>query len=171
MNIKSAGLTAFLLTLFFIVALLGLIFPKVSLAQTLDDCLQDCVDQFNDPGCMDACYVQYGGGSGGGGGGTGGPSGEFNNLDQLLGRACEILQYVFAVLIFLSIAMGLYAGFLYATSSGDPEKIKKSNHILLYAAIALAVGILARSFPWIVSGLFLDVDPTGPGISSLKSSC
>ena len=164
MNIRSAGLTGFLLTLFFIVTLLGLILPKVSLAQTLDDCLQDCVDQFDDPGCMDACYVQYGGG------GAGGSSGEFNNLDQLLGRACEILQYVFAVLIFLSIVMGLYAGFLYITSSGDPEKTKKSNHILLYAAIALAVAIFARSFPWIVSGLFLDA-ATGPGISSLRSSC
>lgn len=100
-----------------------------------------------------------------------GMSTQYNSTEDLLNRACELLGYVFSVLVFASIAMGLYAGFLYVTSSGDPEKAKKSNRILLYASIAIALAIIARGFPWMVSKIILQADPTGPGISNIKSKC
>jgi hypothetical protein len=67
---------------------------------------------------------------------------------------CTILNYVFTGLIILAILFVLIAAFRYLTAGGDPEKVKSASKTLIYAAVAVAVGILAQAIPIIV-GNFL----------------
>jgi len=49
-----------------------------------------------------------------------------------------------------SVAMGLYAGFLYLTSRGDPRKTQEAAKTLSYTIIGIAVSVLAFSIISIV---------------------
>ncbi len=44
-----------------------------------------------------------------------------------------------------SVAMGMYAGFLFMTSQGDPEKSKKATSAIVFTVIGIAVAVLAFS--------------------------
>src|SRR5690242_5782849 len=67
---------------------------------------------------------------------------------------CQLLNYAFYGLILLAIVFVLIAAFKYLTAQGDPEKVKSASKTLIYAAVAVAVGILAQAIPLIV-GSFL----------------
>ncbi len=43
------------------------------------------------------------------------------------------------------------AAFGYLTAAGDPEKVKNASHRLLYAVIAVAVGLMAYGIPTLVN--------------------
>ena len=89
-------------------------------------------------------------------------SAQYGTIDDLLRRLCVVVGYVFAVLIFLAIVFVIYAAFLYLTAAGDPEKVKKANATILYAAIGIAIAILAKFLPSIVAGLMgTSVNPYG----------
>jgi len=45
----------------------------------------------------------------------------------------------------VSVAMGLYAGFLYLTSRGSPEQVKKATKAFVFTIIGIAVSILSFS--------------------------
>jgi len=49
-----------------------------------------------------------------------------------------------------SVFMGMYAGFLFMTSGGDPEKSKKATTAIIFTVIGIAVSILAFSIISIV---------------------
>ena len=53
-----------------------------------------------------------------------------------------------------SVAMGLYSGFLYMTSRGDPEQVKKASKAFVFTIIGVAVTILAFSIISIVEALY-----------------
>lgn len=78
---------------------------------------------------------------------------QYNTVSDVLNRLCTIVGYVFAVLIFLTIVFVIYAAFMYMTAAGDPEKVKKANATILYAAIGLAIAILAKYLPNIVANI------------------
>jgi hypothetical protein len=61
-----------------------------------------------------------------------------------------VVGWMFTFLVVLSIVFILIAAFKYLTASGDPEKVKSASHTLIYAVIAVAVGLLARGVPLIV---------------------
>ena len=75
------------------------------------------------------------------------------SVGGLIGILCNILGWAFVILILLAIVFVIVAAFRYLSASGDPEKIKKANYTLLYAAVAVAVGILAKGVPLIVSSI------------------
>ncbi|MDO8515902.1 MAG: hypothetical protein Q7S28_01480 [bacterium] len=60
------------------------------------------------------------------------------------------IDWVFYFLMILAVAFILFAAYVYLTSGGEPDRVKKANHMLLYAAIAVAVGILATTIPFLV---------------------
>ena len=80
----------------------------------------------------------------------------FNDVTNILGT---FMSWIFTILIFLAVIFVLYAAWLYLTAAGEPEKVSKANKTLLYAAIAVAVAILARSLP----GLVGTIVGTSPG--------
>lgn len=51
------------------------------------------------------------------------------------------------------VIMFLYAGFLFLSATGKPEKLTKAKVALLYAMIGVVVGILAFSAQNIIKGV------------------
>lgn len=91
-------------------------------------------------------------------------SGAPRSILTLLQTLCRIVGWAFAVLMFLAVIMVIYAAFLYLTAAGDPEKVKKANATILYAAIAIAVALLAKFLPDIVaSTIDVNINSYGGG--------
>ena len=63
--------------------------------------------------------------------------------------------FVFAIAVPVSILMFVYAGFLFMTSSGSPEKIKKAKEVLLFAVLGLGLAILAESLVLVIKSFLL----------------
>lgn len=69
----------------------------------------------------------------------------------LITAACRLAGWMFAFLIIVAIIFVIIAAYRYLTASGDPEKITKANQMLVYAAVAIIVGVIARGLPFIVA--------------------
>lgn len=70
------------------------------------------------------------------------PIQSFSDVQRILITATS---WLFTILIILAVIFILIAAFRYLTAAGDPEKVKKANHSLIYAAIAIAVALLSRA--------------------------
>jgi len=66
---------------------------------------------------------------------------------------CPIAGYMFYILIGLSTIMILYAGFQYITAGGDSEKVGDATKTITYAAVGIAVALIAKAFPNIVASI------------------
>lgn len=82
------------------------------------------------------------------------PKDLFTQPSQVVEFFCGALVWMFWGLIVLSVAMALVAGYRYVTSSGEPEKVSTAGKTLLYAAIGIAVALLAKGFPSLVGSFF-----------------
>ena len=80
--------------------------------------------------------------------------------DSIVNFFCYTLGWLFWGLIVLSVIMVLVAGYYYVTSAGNPEKAGKANKTLLYAAIGIAVAIIAKGVPILVAS-FIAPSATG----------
>jgi len=79
------------------------------------------------------------------------PTPPINTTGDLTRFLCTLLLWVFWALIVLAVLFALIAAYRYVTSSGEPEKRSKANKTLLYAAIAVAVAIIAVGVPDLIS--------------------
>jgi len=84
------------------------------------------------------------------------PYAHITTVQGVLDYVCIIYGWLFYFLIGLVIIFIVLAAYRYLTSAGDPEKVKSATNTLLYAAIAVAVALLAWGIPRIV-GDFLGV--------------
>lgn len=85
---------------------------------------------------------------------TGNAPAPYTNINQITGNAgiiCTIINWIFWLLIVLTVIFVLRAAFSYLTAAGDPEKVKGAGTMLLYAAIAVVVALIAKGFPLIIS--------------------
>ena len=82
------------------------------------------------------------------------------NIQQLVNLICKAFGYMFYGLIALSIIMVVVAGFNYVTAGDNAEKVSKANKMILYAAIGIAVALLAKGIPLIVAN-FLGASTSG----------
>ncbi len=80
---------------------------------------------------------------------------------------CGALVWMFWGLVALSVAMFLVGGYLYATSAGDAEKVGRATKTLTYAAIGVAVALIARGIP-ILIGSFLG---SADAVNAARSVC
>jgi hypothetical protein len=84
-----------------------------------------------------------GGGAGGGGGKygleavSGLPKGEISDV------IIRIVQYVLGLVGVVLFAMLIYGGFMYMTSAGNEEQIKKAKNVLTYAIIGIVIIAMA----------------------------
>lgn len=67
--------------------------------------------------------------------------------------ACGAAEWVFAAAMILSIVFVLLAGIQYMRSGGDPGKVKEATSKLVYAAIGVAVALVAFTFPSLIGTL------------------
>lgn len=75
------------------------------------------------------------------------------SITGVFALVCTIFGYLFYVLVLATIFFVIMAAFKYLTAAGDPEKVKAANQQLLFAAVAIVVGILARVLPGIAASL------------------
>ena len=79
---------------------------------------------------------------------------------------CNIIAAMFWILIVVSVIMILIAAFQYVLAGDDTEKTTKARKTLTYAAVGIAVALLATGFPSIIASVF------GPSVNiSVTSAC
>ncbi len=79
---------------------------------------------------------------------------------------CNIVSWFFWIVIVISVIMILYAAYTYVTAASDQEKTSKARRTLTYAAVGIAVAVIAAGFPAIVSSII----PNEPNVS-LMDTC
>ncbi len=62
-----------------------------------------------------------------------------------------IVRWVYVIFFIIAVLFIIFAAFTYLTAGGDPEKTNKAKNQLIYAAVAIAVALLAVGFQSIVS--------------------
>ncbi len=75
------------------------------------------------------------------------------DIAGVLGILCNILNYVFGLLMITALVFVLVAAFYYLTSSGEPEKVSTANKTLTWAAVAIVVALFAKGFPFIIASV------------------
>jgi hypothetical protein len=64
-----------------------------------------------------------------------------------------VLRIIFTVLMIAAIGFILYAAFKYLTAMGDPGKVAEAHKALLWAAVAIAVALVATGVRAIVESI------------------
>lgn len=77
----------------------------------------------------------------------------FGSANAIVGQMCNAASWIFAAAIILSIVAALLAAIKYIGSSGDPAKVKEATHRLIFAAVGVAVALVAFFLPGIVASL------------------
>ena len=75
------------------------------------------------------------------------------SFEGFIGIFNRLINWIFTILLILAIVFILMAAFRYLTAAGDDEKIKKAHTALIYAVVAIAVGLLAQGIRFIVGQL------------------
>lgn len=82
------------------------------------------------------------------------PTNIITTPSEVVALLCTIFNWMFWFLIVISSIMVLVAGYTYATSNGDSEKVQKATKTITYAALGVVAALLAKVFPEIVGSLF-----------------
>ena len=69
---------------------------------------------------------------------------------SVMGSLGNIADWIFYILIGVSVLFIVIAGIEYVTASGDPEKIKAAGQKVLYALIGIIVAALAKGLVLLV---------------------
>lgn len=72
---------------------------------------------------------------------------------DVLNIMCMFAVYFFYAVIIITVIMVVWAAFLYVTAGDNTEKTTKARRTLTYAAVGIAVSLLAVGFPNIIEGL------------------
>ncbi len=83
-----------------------------------------------------------------------------NNLGSDL--FCPIINWMFWVLLAIAVIMVMWAAYTYLTAQDDTEKVYKATKTLTYAAVAIAVGLIAKGFPNLIMSIFPDSSASSP---------
>lgn len=75
------------------------------------------------------------------------------NVCDIFNLVRQLAQYLLVLLIILAVVFVIMAAFKYVTASGDAEKVKTANRQILYAVVAIVVGLFAAVLPTIVSSV------------------
>ena len=77
-----------------------------------------------------------------------------DNPESLWGIGFAIIEILLRVGGIIAFCFIIYGGFLFVTSQGDPEGIKKARTTVLNAVIGVAISILASSIVIFIAGKF-----------------
>lgn len=74
---------------------------------------------------------------------TGGP-GSPGCINSFTGLLTQITTYILNIIGGLAVIMFIWAGILFVTSAGDPSKITKARHVVIYAIIGIAIALAGK---------------------------
>jgi len=74
---------------------------------------------------------------------------------ELLDRIALIGNWVFAIFLALSIIYIILAAFQFVTGGGNPEQVSAARQKLIYAAVGIAIALLAAGFDDILRSILV----------------
>ena len=109
------------------------------------------------PFTTDVSNVGGGGGTGGGGGGGGGSFINIQltnplNANSLQEAIDDLINILFVLAFGIAPVLLIWAGFLILFKSDDAKERNKARNIILWVLIGLAVIVLAKTLPAVISG-------------------
>lgn len=78
------------------------------------------------------------------------PVSPITGVDDFVDILCYITDVIFTISIVIAIIFGIVAGYRYMTSGGETEKVSSAHKTLTYAAVGVAVAIIAVGVPTLV---------------------
>lgn len=72
------------------------------------------------------------------------------NPAQITGLFNEILFWFSAIFWIAAVGFVFYAAYLYLTAGGDTERVKRAQKQLMYAVIAIVIGLMAQGLPALI---------------------
>lgn len=69
---------------------------------------------------------------------------EGTGIDQVIAIINTLSLWLLYGLLVLAGLFIVYAAYLYLTAAGDPEKVKSASNVIIYAVVAIGVGLLSR---------------------------
>ena len=81
------------------------------------------------------------------------PNSPIQNISDIIGVVNFLLRLVFTLFLIVAIFYVLKAGFMYLKAEGDPGKVSKASNQLIYAAVAVAVSLVAFGIRSIVENV------------------
>ena len=66
-----------------------------------------------------------------------------------------IVKWTYVIFFIIAVLFLILAAYNYLTAQGDPEKVKNVHNQLIYAAIAVAVALIAVSFDLIIKNFII----------------
>lgn len=76
--------------------------------------------------------------------------GRVSTVGSLVDTVRFIVRWVYIIFFVIAVLMILFAAFTYLTAAGNEEKVKKARDSIIYAAVAVAVALLAVGFEQII---------------------
>ena len=80
----------------------------------------------------------------------------FDNLQELIEA---IAIFVFRLALIIAPIMLIYAGFLFITSSGEPEKVRKAKNVFVYTLIGLVIVLTAWGLVAVIESVLQSSSP------------
>ena len=78
------------------------------------------------------------------------PVGRISTVGSLVDTVRFVVRWVYIIFFIVAVLMILSAAFTYLTAAGNEEKVKKARDMIIYAAVAVAVALLAVGFEQII---------------------
>ena len=78
------------------------------------------------------------------------PIRSFDDVIKVLQKA---LQWFATAFWIFAVGGSLYAGFIYLTAAGAPDRIQKAKKQMIYVVIAIIIGLLAYGLPTILKNI------------------
>lgn len=91
-----------------------------------------------------------GGGQPVGGGGTPGELQNFLSANTFQDLITNVIGFLQKLLIPISTIMIIYAGYLFLTSSGNPEKLKSARQALFWAVVGIAIILIGSGITLVI---------------------
>ena len=68
----------------------------------------------------------------------------------LLNSLYNVTNWIFFFFLAIAILIGVLAGYMFMTATGDPGKVEKARNLLMYMVIGLIVAAVAKVIPTLV---------------------
>ena len=78
---------------------------------------------------------------------------QIRDLCGIIDTIKNITNWMLVFLIIIAVIFVIMAAFKYLGAGGDSEKVGAANKQIIYAAVAVAVGLLAKAVPFIVASI------------------
>lgn len=80
------------------------------------------------------------------------PPSPIEESSELIDVIARIVGWIYIIFFIIAVMYILFAAFNYLTGANDPEKIKTGRNQIIYAAIAIAIALLAVGARTIIEG-------------------